>query len=806
MNGSVPVAAVRLDLRRRLRRPAGIAESTRWLLAVLAIASLAIGLPAPLSSGRGTSVLLALAAAATVTCGCVYIYVRRRVPLGLDLLDAVAITGFSLACTDPTLVFGYVFAAIWFRALYGSTWRSLARCGLYAGAVASTLPLWTLMPGHTATPAAGSVIGVFPIMFVTVVVARQLGGGLVAREQCLRRDAALATTGSRLLGVTDEATVRAIAWTALEEICAATPGLRVLKAVRHGGILRVEGATGGFGTVPASLPGEVIAARTGSADAQITAAGITDAHIADARIADTRIADARIADGRPLDAAVGVPLGWLCVSLTELGRDSWLFMGAPTKVPPEAVVAVRNLVNQTALALRSSDVHQKLTAQARVDSLTGLANRASFTAELSTLLHRRGPAALHVLFLDLDDFKNVNDVLGHRAGDELLIEVGARLRGCIRPDDLCARLGGDEFAVVLRGATDADATEIAQRVVDSVAEPVHLGGGAAQVGASIGIAAGTPGIGIEELVHRADVAMYAAKAHGKGRVQLFDSGLLRADTSRLSFERELATATAGGELVVHYQPVLSLPDLRCTAVEALVRWQHPQRGLLHPRDFIEAAERTGAIVDIGAFVLRRACADAAAWQRECPGFPLAVHVNVSSSQLDHDNFIGVVKQCLAEYLLPASQLVLELTETVVLNSPAAIGRLQILAAHGVQIAIDDFGTGYSSMTTLRSLPVNVIKLDASFVAGALANPIDRTVIEAIVQMSTQLGLHTIAEGVERPEQQKFLEDVGTDAVQGFLYLAAVPAPQLAPWLRGNLGIKPATGSNVVALRPTRRTA
>ena len=748
---------------------------------MLAVISLLITLPAPLSSARGGVLLLALAAALTLTGSCIYVYLSQRVPLVLDVLDAAAITGFALACSTPVPVLGYVFAAMWYRGLYGSTWQSLARCGLYVTAIAACLPLWMLIPGHTQTPDVAPVIGTFPSMFLTVVVARHLGAGLLARRQWLRRDAALATAGAKLVGMTDAAAIRVMAWTASTEICAATPGLRLFKAVRVGGVLRVEGATGGFATVPATLPGEVITTQPSAAEASVT-------------------------DRAPLDAAVGSPIEWVCINLPGQG-DAWLVVGAPRKVPSEAILAVRNLVNQTALSLRNSDAHQELTAQARVDSLTGLANRASFTTELSTqLADRRRPGALHVLFIDLDDFKDVNDILGHRAGDELLVDVAARLRQCSRPDDLCARLGGDEFAVMLRGTTDADAAAIAQRMVDSIAGPIHLSGRTARVGASVGIATGTPGIDIEELVHQADVAVFAAKAQGKGRVQLFNSGLLQAATSRLSFERQLAAATAAGELTVHYQPVLSLPELRCTAVEALVRWHHPERGLLQPGDFIEIAERTGAIIDIGAFVLRRACADAATWRDAYSGSPLALHINVSARQLDQDHFIDTVTRCLTDFRIPATQLVLELTETVVLDSPAAIDRLKRLATLGVKIAIDDFGTGYSSLTTLRSLPVDVIKLDKTFVAGALASPVDRTVITAIVRMSTQLGMRTIAEGVERPDQQRFLEEIGADAAQGHLYLGAVPARQLAAWLQGNLDSDPGTGSKVIPLRPTRRTA
>lgn len=764
-------------LRRMFRRPEGVAEGTRWLFTWLALASLAFCLPGVLSTARGGMLLLGLAATFILAASWVYGFLNERVPFALDVIDALAMTAFALAGPAPAAIVSVTFACVWLRTLYGSTWRSLARCSLYAAALVGTLLLWPFIPGHLFTPPLESLVGMISTMFLTVIIASQLGMGLLARDRAIRRDKAMATTGSELLGLTDAAEIRGLAWTASTEICAATPGLRLLKAVRDGSVLRVEGVTGAFQAVPRTLPGGCVSAHASPAVASIL-------------------------DPAPLDAAVGAPMMWDCVRLTEQKEDAWLVVGAPKKIPPAAMLSVRSLVNQVALALRNSDVHQQLTAQATNDSLTGLDNRASFTAKLSSsLAHRARPEGLHVLFLDLDDFKDVNDVLGHRGGDAVLVEVAARLRECTRPDDVCARLGGDEFALVLNGTTEATAAAIARRMVDSFAVPISVGDRTVRVGGSVGIATATPGIDIEELVHQADVAMYAAKANGKGRTQVFDSGLLHVDESHVSFERRLEVAATAGELVVYYQPIVSLPDLRCTGVEALVRWQHPERGLLQPGDFIETAERTGAIIGIGAFVVRQACTDAVMWQNAHPDTPLTVHVNVSARELETDQYIDTVMECLADVGMPAAQLVLELTETVVLDSPAAIGRLKTLAAHGVGIAIDDFGTGYSSLTTLRSLPVNVVKLDTSFVAGALTNPVDRTVIDAIVHMSTQLGIHTVAEGVERLEQQHLLERIGTDSAQGYLYARPVPAAELTAWLRENLTEAAAHDAEVITLRP-----
>jgi diguanylate cyclase (GGDEF)-like protein len=383
-----------------------------------------------------------------------------------------------------------------------------------------------------------------------------------------------------------------------------------------------------------------------------------------------------------------------------------------------------------------------------------------------------------VLFLDLDDFKVVNDSLGHQAGDRLLAHLGTALTATLRTGDVCARLGGDEFAVLLDGATEADARRIGQRVVELISTPVQLPEGLARIGASVGAVAVRPGSTETLVVHQADVAMYAAKAAGKNRVQVFHPGLLQLG-EREAAEAELRAAIAGGELVLAYQPVLSAADGRCTAVEALVRWAHPTRGLLSPEEFLGLAEETGAIVPLGEHVLRSACADAEPWSG------VAVHVNASPTELAHPHFVDGVRSSLADSGLTADRLVVEVTESTVLESPAVSATLDQLTALGVGIALDDFGTGYSALTTLRSLPISIVKIDKSFVAGALTQAADQAVVEAIVQMATRLGLETVAEGVESPEQEAFLVGAGTTALQGFRYLPPSPAAEFSSWLAEN---------------------
>jgi diguanylate cyclase (GGDEF)-like protein len=761
---TTPVAPVRIGLREALptlvRRPDGILHGTRWLFTWLALLSLLFTLPAVFIVTTVHPLLLLVGAAATLTLASsqIYGYLRQRVPFGLEILDAVALTAFAVGCTTPAAVAPLLFACAWVRTLYGSPWRSVARGILYTGAFLAAGALWPLIPEHTTAPALVEQGGVVSIMALTIAVSAQLRIGLQAHDWAIERDRALTETGAKLLGLTDPDRIRGLAWTTASELGSTTPGLRVLKAARDGDLLRIGASTGAFAALPTTLPGSVVRC-TGPID------------------------DALIVDAGPLDVAVGTTLQWECVPLTEEEDDAWLLIGAPRSIPEGTLLSVRSLVNQVNLALRNSDAHRQLTVQAESDPLTGLDNRASFTTKLTALLGDQGDAAgLHVLFLDLDDFKDVNDQLGHQAGDAVLTEVATRLQHCIRPQDVCARLGGDEFAVVLTGTTDAAALAIGQRMVGSLAAPIPVDGRPVLVNASVGVASARSGVNLDELVHQADVAMYAAKANGKGRVRAFTPGLLQGEPSTVPFERQLARAAGNGELVVHYQPVVSLTDLRCTGAEALVRWQHPDRGLLHPEEFVALAESSTTILGIGAFVLRRACADAMAWPDARPGVPMTVQVNVSARELDSDNFVASVLWCLADSGLPADRLVLELTETVMLESVAAVARLKALADHGIHIAIDDFGTGYASLSTLRMLPITVVKLDASFVAGALANAVDRSVVEAIVQMSAKLGIVTIAEGVERLDQQDQMAEIGADSAQGHLYSRALPAARLLDWL------------------------
>ena len=420
------------------------------------------------------------------------------------------------------------------------------------------------------------------------------------------------------------------------------------------------------------------------------------------------------------------------------------------------------------------------THQALHDSLTGLPNRALFLDRLSHALARRrrgSSAGFAVLFIDLDDFKMVNDGLGHLVGDRLLAEAGERICRAVRAPDTVARLGGDEFAVLLEDVDTAAAATTAERVRLALSQPFPVADGhAVHVGASVGLLAGTAGEGsAEELLRDADVAMYHAKDEGKGRVVVFEPRMRQRLQARTELEQELRTAVVSEQMVVHYQPVVDLARRRVTGVEALLRWQHPLRGLVPPSEFVPLAEDTGLIVPLGSAVLRTACAAAAAW----PGAPLVLSVNLSPRQLREPDVVDVVRAALSETGLPAERLVLEITESLLVREvEGSTCRLEALKALGVRLAVDDFGTGYSSLSYLSRLPVDTLKVDRAFVAGLLEGGSQGRLAGAVIALAQSLDLSTVAEGVEHEAQAVALQAQGASVVQGFAYSPPVPLGDL----------------------------
>jgi diguanylate cyclase (GGDEF)-like protein len=423
---------------------------------------------------------------------------------------------------------------------------------------------------------------------------------------------------------------------------------------------------------------------------------------------------------------------------------------------------------------RMRELQARLEQQAYCDPLTDLANRALFVARLQESLARSQGSAT-VLYLDLDDFKRINDEGGHAAGDSVLVALAERMRGSVRPNDLAARLGGDEFALLLEDVDDLHGEQVAERVIEGLVS-VQVDERRLAVGSSVGIASAQAGaVDPDELMRRADSAMYRAKQAGKGQVRVWTPEMRAVGLSSLR-AAEIRAALDAGEIVAHYQPIVSLTTGETVALEALARWQHPRHGLLGPCDFVPMAEETGLVTRLDRAILEQACRAAAG----LPGVAPAVHVNVSGAGLATRELLEAVKGALAETGLAAERLVLELTESVLAaDQPAAEDVLGALRALGVRVALDDFGTGYSSLAALRELPVDMLKVPKPFVDGRGRSQHDRALLTMMIQLGGLFGLEVVAEGIEHPDQFALLRELGCPLGQGYLLGRPVPIEALA---------------------------
>jgi diguanylate cyclase (GGDEF)-like protein/PAS domain S-box-containing protein len=426
--------------------------------------------------------------------------------------------------------------------------------------------------------------------------------------------------------------------------------------------------------------------------------------------------------------------------------------------------------------------HRSLERRALYDELTGLANRALLLDHLRGALARLQRSQGHqlaVLFVDLDGFKLVNDGHGHEAGDGVLASVAARLREAVREADVISRFGGDEFVIVAEALSrEEEALSLGERIVHTIARPFALDNGSFTLSCSVGIAATPdPDIDPDSMLREADIAMYRAKTHGRGRVELFDARARLEVAERVEVEAELRAALGTDQLQVVYQPVVEITTGTLIGCEALVRWEHPTRGLVMPEQFVPLAEATGLIVDLGERVLGEACRQAGAWRREGAGF--SVSVNVSRRQLLEPGFVEIVGTALAEGGVPGQMICLEVTETA---APARHARivevLRAVRGLGIKIALDDFGAGYSTLTNLRELPIDVLKIDRSFVTGIAESGDDRGIVAAVMALARELGLTVIAEGVEDERQLAALRKLGCQFAQGHLFAPAVAPEEL----------------------------
>jgi diguanylate cyclase (GGDEF)-like protein/PAS domain S-box-containing protein len=434
---------------------------------------------------------------------------------------------------------------------------------------------------------------------------------------------------------------------------------------------------------------------------------------------------------------------------------------------------------------------RELRHQALHDFLTDLPNRALILDRTEQMLTRarRQHIPVTALFLDLDHFKDINDSLGRAAGDQLLKLVAARLRRALRPSDTIGRLSGDEFIVLAEGASlGAGPALIAERLLSVLHEPFMLSSRdgvstPVSVTASIGIATGDRSLS-EDLIRDADFALYQAKVGGRNRYELFVSEMRDSAEDRLALEADLKAAVGAGQFFLEYQPTFSLDDIATVGAEALLRWQHPTRGVLGPLEFISSLEESGLILPVGRWILLEACRQCSQWH--AAGVPLTISVNVSARQLESDSFIDDVTDAITASGLPPSALVVEITESILMrDGEATIGRLKAIKAVGVRIAIDDFGTGYSSLSYLRQFPVDILKIDQSFISATGDHDGGDALLHTLVQLGKELGLETLAEGIDTEEQLQRLQRLQCDIGQGFLIAKPMSADAITEFVHSD---------------------
>ncbi|HZW81997.1 MAG TPA: EAL domain-containing protein [Candidatus Deferrimicrobium sp.] len=485
--------------------------------------------------------------------------------------------------------------------------------------------------------------------------------------------------------------------------------------------------------------------------------------------------------------AVSMPLSFLVLSLLTEIQLIILFVGFALLGLVIGVILYRFPTKIVFQAEKETvSAFEKLSYLSTHDPLTNLPNRIQFNDRLSQALTQahKNRMLVAVMFIDLDRFKLFNDTLGHSSGDVLLQMVAKRLLNCVREGDTVARLGGDEFTIILPHVVQmADINKVAQRMLDNLAQPFNLNGQELFITASIGISAyPTDGDNIESIVKNADSAMYRAKELGNNKYRFFAPAMNEAAMERLNMENSLRKALNREELLVHYQPIIDLYTGYIIGMEALVRWQHPELGLISPDKFIPLAEDTGLIMPLGERVLRVACQQNKTWQDE--GFPpMYVSVNLSARQFRQHNLVESIFTILRETELSPEYLQLEITESIAVNNEeGVIARLQALKNMGIQIAIDDFGTGYSSLSCLKRFPIDMLKIDKSFIDNISLDPYDPAITTAIINMASSLNLKVIAEGVESEAQLAFLLEKGCNAMQGYLFCKPLPAEEFEDML------------------------
>jgi diguanylate cyclase (GGDEF)-like protein len=636
----------------------------------------------------------------------------------------------------------------------------------YAGAFLTVLAAQTL--GGSNAMSLSELVTNLLACVVFGVVKFVLSHGSGVSQRAMVREQILAKAGAGLVAAATPKEVHTAALNAVRGVLAATGLTRVSLSLIDGESFEVVSSLG--------RDSEIVAGT------RRLLSGLPERSRTYGRETRTLQVDAETAD--ELEGALGFKPHAGTLTLTPLMiRNEFvglLVVETPSPLPHEYKTGLTALCSEVALALQSARLTANLQRQAREDALTQLANRAAFVESLDRKLRETAEtgSAVGVLFIDLDNFKIVNDSLGHTAGDLLLIEIARRLRSCAGENDLVARLGGDEFTVLLGDlGASAEPSLVAHKIRAALRQPVTIGERSITVSASIGIAVHDVADvkNASDLLQAADLALYAAKARGKAQAAVFEPAMAADAMQRLELEANLREALEREELTVHYQPLIDLQDGGLAEVEALVRWRHPVRGQISPAEFIPLAEETGLIVPLGRWVLNQACAQLRQWLTQFPSAPLVLAVNLSGKQLEDPHLVADVRYALQSNGLAPGRVKLEITESVAIADTPVICRvLQDLKNLGVQLAIDDFGSGNSALRYLQHFPIDTLKIDRSFVEGLGRDPRSAALLRGMVAFAKSIGLSVTGEGVETLDQSDCLRALGCDRAQGFLF--ARPAP------------------------------
>ena len=623
--------------------------------------------------------------------------------------------------------------------------------------------------GVTENYLVGAVRSALDDRMPTVVPRRPAHGAAAPRRRAGRRDAAL---GAGLVGFLPLAVVSTF-WLLAPKNLGATLAIDVgasLLAVALLGLPWTRLPAAALLVYP-SIVGTTLLA-TASLDRPLTASYVGFIAVSFIFIGLTQ---SRLV---PLLAVpIAIPLYWLC----EIHVTPAIYVRLPIAALVWLLIG-ELLADRTARDRAQTD---GLATQVKCDALTALSSRIELFREVHHAIRDFDEleGGCFLFLLDLDGFKSVNDTFGHHVGDEVLIELAQRIRDVIRANDVPARLGGDEFAILVKGANVAIATSMGQRLLAAAAAPFELAFGRVIVTASVGVVQVTESMTASDVIRNADIAMYEAKSNGKNRLAFFQASLQQRIASRVRLGIELYSALERQEFELHWQPTLNIGTGRTVGMEALVRWRHPERGLLLPGEFINIAEDTGLIVPLGKWVLDHACEQGSKWQPSNVGRQLTISVNVSPRQMIDGNLCRDVKSALAASGLRPTALVLEITErTLMVNSPLIRQQLDELKELGIRLAIDDFGTGYSSLAYLRSFPIDIVKIDQSFVAALDEDEQAVALVRAIISIAEALDLDTIAEGVETATQFSTLRRLGCQVAQGHYYCCARPPEDLVGFL------------------------